>query len=95
MIRPDAPLDIMADALRLSQSISNLLTNAAKYTDDGGRISLQATVTAAGLVVSVADNGIGFEADAVPRMFEMFTQVESAIDRAQSGLGGDGGAGAG
>jgi signal transduction histidine kinase/CheY-like chemotaxis protein len=84
---PAEPVTVEADPLRLSQVLSNLLTNAAKYTDDGGRISLQATVTAAGLVVSVADNGIGFEADAVPRMFEMFTQVESAIDRAQSGLG--------
>jgi signal transduction histidine kinase/ActR/RegA family two-component response regulator len=84
---PAEPVTVEADPLRLSQVLSNLLTNAAKYTDDGGRISLHATVTAAGLVVSVADNGIGFEADAVPRMFEMFTQVESAIDRAQSGLG--------
>jgi signal transduction histidine kinase/CheY-like chemotaxis protein len=84
---PAEPVTVEADPLRLSQVLSNLLTNAAKYTDDGGRIVLQATVTAAGLALSVKDSGIGFEADAVPRMFEMFTQVESAIDRAQSGLG--------
>jgi len=84
---PDAALWVEADPLRLAQIISNLLTNAAKYTDRGGRIVLSATAEGRSLRVSVKDNGIGIPREALPSIFEMFTQVDGAADRAEGGLG--------
>jgi signal transduction histidine kinase/CheY-like chemotaxis protein len=84
---PDEPLELEVDALRLSQALANLLTNAAKYTDEGGRIELRVTEHDDALTIAVSDNGIGVSAAALPTLFEMFSQVESAIDRAQGGLG--------
>jgi PAS domain S-box-containing protein len=84
---PSQPLELEVDPLRLSQALSNLLTNAAKYTDAGGRISLTVAVDPDELSVAVKDTGIGLSAAAIPRVFEMFSQVESAIDRAEGGLG--------
>lgn len=84
---PPEPIAIDVDPLRLSQAISNLLTNAAKYTDNRGNIALDATVGPDGLRISVRDDGIGIAADAVPRLFEMFSQVDTATDRAEGGLG--------
>jgi len=52
---------LAADSLRLSQSLSNLLTNAAKYTDSGGCITVRVTLSEDGLALSVTDNGIGFQ----------------------------------
>jgi PAS domain S-box-containing protein len=84
---PADPVSLVADPLRLSQSVSNLLTNAAKYTDAKGKIALQVAVTAEEIAISVKDNGIGISPQALPRLFEMFSQVESAIDRSEGGLG--------
>jgi signal transduction histidine kinase/ActR/RegA family two-component response regulator len=84
---PPEDLLLSGDPLRLSQSLSNLLTNAAKYTDEGGLISLTGTLTANELLLSVKDSGIGVDPKAIPTLFEMFSQVETAIDRAEGGLG--------
>jgi len=84
---PADPLELIADSLRLSQALSNLLTNAAKYTDPGGRVDLRVALLSDALVFTVTDTGIGFNQSASPRLFEMFSQVDSAIDRAEGGLG--------
>jgi CheY-like chemotaxis protein len=84
---PAEPVELVVDPLRLSQALSNLLTNAAKYTDPGGHIRLVASLDAGDLRVSVSDTGIGLNADAMPKLFEMFSQVDSAVDRAEGGLG--------
>ena len=76
-----------ADALRLSQVVSNLLTNAAKYTDAGGEIRLRATCDAETVTFSVTDNGIGIPGHALGDLFSMFSQVKSAQDRSEGGLG--------
>jgi two-component system, sensor histidine kinase len=84
---PSEPLQLEADPLRLSQVLANLLTNAAKYTDPGGRIELSASVKGEELRLAVKDNGIGLSPETIPRLFAMFSQVGSAIDRAEGGLG--------
>ncbi len=84
---PPEPIVFRADPLRLAQVLSNLLTNAAKYTDPQGDIELRATVTAGELLISVTDNGIGITSDALDRVFTMFSQVKSAQDRSEGGLG--------
>ncbi len=83
---PDRKIVLDVDALRLSQALSNLLTNAAKYTDSGGRIDLKVSLDDA-LVFRILDTGIGLESAAMPGLFEMFSQVDSVIDRAEGGLG--------
>lgn len=82
---PACVLDI--DPLRISQALSNLLTNAAKYTDDGGLIRLIAHCSSNDFVLSVTDTGIGLTPEALTRVFDIFTQVGSALDRAEGGLG--------
>jgi CheY-like chemotaxis protein len=84
---PEESMRLKVDPLRLSQSLSNLLTNAAKYTDPGGQILLRVRALPGGLSMSVKDNGIGFDANSFTEMFTMFAQVTSAIDRAEGGLG--------
>jgi PAS domain S-box-containing protein len=84
---PDQWLTLSCDPLRLSQSLSNLLTNAAKYTDEGGRINLTVELSPSELMFSVKDTGIGLEPQAIPTLFEMFSQLDPAIDRAEGGLG--------
>jgi PAS domain S-box-containing protein len=84
---PAQPVGIAVDPLRISQSISNLLTNAAKYTDANGNISLAVQLLPQEVAIIVEDDGIGLEAQAIPRVFEMFSQVKSAIDRSEGGLG--------
>ncbi len=84
---PAEPLFLRVDALRLSQSISNLLTNAAKYTDPRGSIVLAVAQQDDSILIAVRDNGIGLAREAIPNIFQMFSQVDSAIDRAQGGLG--------
>jgi CheY-like chemotaxis protein/two-component sensor histidine kinase len=84
---PSDPVTIETDPVRLAQVISNLLTNAAKYTDPEGQIRLSAVITEAGLALSVADNGIGLSAKSIPHLFSIFSQVDSRTDRAQGGLG--------
>jgi PAS domain S-box-containing protein len=84
---PAHPITLLVDPLRLSQSLSNLLTNAAKYTDPHGKIALTVALNPEEITLSVQDNGIGFEQHALSNMFQMFSQVDSAIDRAEGGLG--------
>jgi signal transduction histidine kinase/ActR/RegA family two-component response regulator len=84
---PSEPVELEADPLRLSQALSNLLHNAAKYTDSHGCIELAAYATAAELRIEVSDSGIGIDPKVLPTVFQMFTQVDSAIDRAEGGLG--------
>lgn len=76
-----------ADLTRLAQVFSNLLTNSAKYTARGGSISLEATVGDGSATLMVRDSGIGIPADAMARVFDMFSQVDRNIERASGGLG--------
>jgi PAS domain S-box-containing protein len=80
-------LRVYGDPLRLAQVLSNLLTNAAKYTHPRGAIRVTAEQDGGDLVMSVADNGIGITADDLPRVFGMFAQVRSAQEHAAGGLG--------
>jgi PAS domain S-box-containing protein len=84
---PAANVRLEADPLRLSQVLGNLLTNAAKYTDPGGRIAVSARIENAELIIAIRDSGIGLTAESIPALFNMFSQVNSAIDRAEGGLG--------
>ena len=84
---PAEPLPIWGDGARLTQVFSNLLNNAAKYTADGGHIALTVRREGARVVLSVKDNGIGIPPDMLQRVFDMFTQIESARP-AQAGRAG-------
>jgi PAS domain S-box-containing protein len=84
---PDETLEVIADATRLAQVVSNLLNNAAKYTPFGGHIALTTRREGDRAVISVADTGIGIDREALPEVFEMFTQVGRDRDRSQGGLG--------
>lgn len=84
---PPEPIYLDADLTRLAQVFSNLLTNSAKYTDAGGRISLLAERRGAHVQVAVSDTGIGIPAEALPRIFDMFSQVDRSIERSTGGLG--------
>jgi PAS domain S-box-containing protein len=83
----DEHVRIDADPLRMAQILSNLLTNAAKYTDPEGRIRLSAKCEPHEVVIEVADSGIGIRAEALPTIFAMFAQVPSTRDRSEGGLG--------
>lgn len=76
-----------ADLTRLAQIVSNLLNNAAKYTPEGGAISLSAHREGGDVVIAVSDNGMGIPADMLPKVFELFTQVGRHMERSQGGLG--------
>jgi PAS domain S-box-containing protein len=84
---PDQSVELDADPIRLGQVVSNLLNNAAKYTTGGGRIKLSVLREPRAVVISVADSGIGIAHDALPQVFEMFTQVGRGRERSQGGLG--------
>jgi PAS domain S-box-containing protein len=81
------PLPVDGDLLRLAQVFANVLINAAKYTPSGGQITVTALTQDGHAIVRVTDTGIGIAADDVPRIFEIFGQANSAIDRAQGGQG--------
>jgi signal transduction histidine kinase/ActR/RegA family two-component response regulator len=81
------PMPLIADPVRLAQVLSNLLNNAAKYTPAGGQIWLTARREANEVVISVRDNGLGIPAEMLPRVFDLFAQVELTRQRAQGGLG--------
>ncbi len=85
--QPPAPPLLWLDAHRVAQVIGNLLNNAAKYTPPGGTIALAADVQDGVLTVTVTDDGIGIPADALPTIFDMFTQVAGSEGQAQGGLG--------
>jgi signal transduction histidine kinase len=100
---PEVPVGLEADPLRLAQMLMNLLNNAAKYTPEGGRISLsvqldgdsgdQTTLpgvpcdSAGTVVMRVRDNGAGIPPEVLPRIFDLFAQAERTLDRAEGGLG--------
>jgi PAS domain S-box-containing protein len=84
---PEQPLILEADRVRLTQVFSNLLNNAAKYTDTGGRIWFDVRREDAQVVASVRDTGIGIPADELPRVFDMFAQAHRSAGRGQGGLG--------
>jgi CheY-like chemotaxis protein/two-component sensor histidine kinase len=78
---------VNGDPERLVQCISNVLTNAAKYTDAQGEIRVEARAEGAQALITVADNGVGIAADLLPRIFDLFVQGDRTLDRAQGGLG--------
>jgi len=84
---PDEPVQFSADPLRMAQILSNLLTNAAKYTDPEGYIRLSARCEGDEVTIRVSDTGIGISSEALPRLFEMFSQIPCARDRSEGGLG--------
>ncbi|WP_192804902.1 PAS domain-containing hybrid sensor histidine kinase/response regulator [Noviherbaspirillum aerium] len=83
----EKPLRLNADPTRIAQIVGNLLTNAAKYTSQGGKIKLIVDQDGAEAVISVIDNGIGIPSDSLSQVFEMFSQVGRNMDHSQGGLG--------
>ncbi len=84
---PGTGLIVDGDATRLAQVFSNLLTNAAKYTEPRGRIAIAAREHQGSVVVDVTDSGIGISPEMVPRVFELFAQERQSLDRSLGGLG--------
>ena len=87
MTLPTRPVHLEGDVTRLVQVLANLLNNAAKYTDSGGRIGLTAVRDNDELVIRIRDSGIGMKAEMLPHIFELFVQSEQGLDRARGGLG--------
>ncbi len=84
---PDEPVYVDADKTRLAQALWNLLSNAVKYSDRGGRIWLTVRREGDEAVISVKDTGVGIPAAMLPRVFDMFTQVDRSLEKSQGGLG--------
>jgi PAS domain S-box-containing protein len=84
---PDAPIWVAGDPTRLAQVMDNLLLNAAKFTDPGGRVTVEVTAEPEGASVTIADTGIGIEPDLLPHVFDQFTQADRSLDRSRGGLG--------
>ncbi len=84
---PPAPVWLNADPVRVGQIVTNLLNNAAKYTQQGGHIWLSANQEDGQAVIVVRDNGIGIDKTLLPRIFDLFTQGHRTLDRSQGGLG--------
>lgn len=84
---PDENIVLNVDIVRIAQVLSNLLNNAAKYTPAGGEIGVDATIDGSNAIVTVKDNGVGIASDKLDRVFEMFAQVESSLERSRGGLG--------
>ena len=82
-----AEMPLLVDPTRAEQIVVNLLTNAAKYTPEGGQVSLKAYPDGDEVVIEVRDTGIGIPNEMLPRVFELFTQVNPALDRTKGGLG--------
>lgn len=87
VILPPVPEHFEADPLRIAQVVANLLTNAAKYTDRGGHIRLEAVRAGREIVIEVSDNGIGISPESLPEVFRMFSQLHMAGERTSAGLG--------
>ena len=84
---PVGPVWIHGDGARMQQVINNLLSNANKYTPEGGSVHVAIARRAAQAVLTVRDNGIGIEPELLPRVFDLFEQGKRALDRNQGGLG--------
>lgn len=87
VVLPPEPVFLNADSARLAQVLGNLLMNSCKYTERGGHISLAASCEDNQLVVKVTDSGIGIPPEMLPKVFDLFTQVNNSIERAAGGLG--------
>jgi signal transduction histidine kinase len=84
---PAQPLALYADPTRLAQVVANLLNNAAKYTEPGGRIELRARCEPGCALIEVRDTGVGIPREMLGRIFELFTQLDQSLERTQGGLG--------
>ncbi len=84
---PAVPIRVIGDPVRLAQIFSNLLTNAAKYTDPNGTITIEVSANDAWFDVKVIDNGTGISSEMLPQVFEMFAQIDRNAKRSQGGLG--------
>jgi PAS domain S-box-containing protein len=84
---PDKPMWVEADPIRMAQVLLNLLNNAAKYTPEGGRIWLIAEKQGGEGVIRVRDTGMGIPPETLPKVFDLFTQAQRTLDRAEGGLG--------
>ena len=84
---PSEPIYLAADPTRLEQVLVNLLNNAAKYTDPGGRITAVVGRDGAEAVVRIVDTGVGIDAETLPRVFDLFVQADRSLDRSSGGLG--------
>jgi PAS domain S-box-containing protein len=84
---PEEPIRFEADPVRLAQAIGNMLSNAVKYTDKGGRIFLSGERDQDHIVIRVRDTGIGIPPDVLPRVFDLFVQADRSLTRSQGGLG--------
>lgn len=84
---PRHGLAVEGDSMRLSQVVSNLITNAAKYTPPGGHIFISGEATREEVIFRVRDTGVGIATDVLPRIFDLFVQERQGIDRSQGGLG--------
>jgi len=84
---PPEPIFLNADPTRLAQVLGNLLNNACKYTYNGGQMSLTVAREGNRAVIRLRDNGIGIATDQLPRIFEMFVQIDTSLERSVSGLG--------
>ncbi len=86
-VLPAEPLTVRGDATRLTQVVTNLLNNAAKYTDKGGRIVVTLARDDDHAAISVRDNGIGIAPEVLPHVFDLFMQVDNSLARSRGGLG--------
>ena len=84
---PKSPITIEVDPVRITQIITNLLINAVKYTPDGGHIDLGVRTEARYLIIAVRDSGVGLTREAMGKVFDMFTRIESELGRREGGLG--------
>ena len=81
------PLYVDGDSARLVQCVVNVLVNAVKYTDNGGKICVETGIDGDSAIIRVTDTGIGISADLLPRVFDLFVQGDRTLDRSQGGLG--------
>lgn len=84
---PATPIQLFADPTRITQVVGNLLNNACKFTPDGGHITVIAELDNSTAVLHVRDNGIGIAPEQLPRVFQLFTQLDPSLERTQGGLG--------
>ncbi len=84
---PDQAVFVVGDHARLTQVFSNILNNAAKYTETHGKISLSLSQESDRAIVTISDNGVGIPEEMLPKIFDMFTQVDRTLERSQGGLG--------
>jgi CheY-like chemotaxis protein/anti-sigma regulatory factor (Ser/Thr protein kinase) len=84
---PDTPVRVSGDKARLTQVFTNLLNNAAKYTEPGGRVWLSVGLETDVATIRIRDTGVGISAELLPTVFDLFTQANRSLDRSQGGLG--------